>query len=552
MLAGFCVLAVLYAPSISTHIAHSRDRHFVNDDARQQIWPFLRYRDAGAFENDYLADYQLALNPVGFDALYRVTAPWIDPRTLSKVVPYALLALFLAAVGVVSWRLAGPAAAWGSVLLCLSSDAYLKELGGALPRAFGFPLVALAAWALVARRPVWLAVFTCIGAATYFPLAVLIGVMLVADRAFSARASSHLERLRSLGLVAATALLSFVVMWPSLEAMRPYGPRLGPADWASFPEAAPGGRLTGGDEVRRQSPVEAANAVRTWMEAGVISWDVPWSASVRSIGSRHSGVVFGLAALVAMGGLVRAWTRNGAVARFLLVPGAALATYAAAWIAMPLLYVPERYLKFALPLAAVVFIPAGAYWLVAGRAPSRRRGLVASGAAVLVSGALVLFAGSRGPTKSGLSVEATPGQMALYDFLATLPQDSLIAGWPPVMDNVPYMSGRRVLLSQELHLPFHAAYVLEARRRMMALIDAYFATDAAPLIRLRDEYHVTHLVVDRTHFAAQPPKYFEPFGAKVLDRVGHGSPFMAHLLRTPSVHVFESGQAAVIDLGRIR
>jgi hypothetical protein len=52
------------------------------------------------------------------------------------------------------------------------------------------------------------------------------------------------------------------------------------------------------------------------------------------------------------------------------------------------------------------------------------------------------------------------------------------------------------------------------RRRMTALIDAYFASTSAPLLRLRDEFGVTHLVVDRRLYY-RPPRYFQPFPAEI-------------------------------------
>jgi hypothetical protein len=364
--------------------------------------------------------------------------------------------------------------------------------------------------------------------------------------------SNPLKPSQAVVLLAGTAILALLIMAPSLSAMRPFGSALGPADWPDYPEAAEGGRLTGGDRVRRQSLSEAGTAARGWLEAGVISWDTPWHAGVRAFGARHSGVVFGVLASIAVVGFVRlVRCREPAAAGFLLVPAAAAATYAAAWLAMPLLYVPERYLKFALPIAAVVMIPVGAYWLVAGRETGRLRRNVASAAAITVSVLTVLLVGSRGPTQSGLPVVITAPQMALYDFLATLPADALVAGWPESMDNVPYVTGRRVLLSRELHLPFHAAYVRELRARMQALMDAYFATDIEPVIRLRDGYGVTHLVIERAHLTDSAPTYFMPFGPGIAARFLQARA-RAVVWRLPdAVLAFTSPDFVVLDLTRI-
>ena len=52
---------------------------------------------------------------------------------------------------------------------------------------------------------------------------------------------------------------------------------------------------------------------------------------------------------------------------------------------------------------------------------------------------------------------------------------------------------------------------------MYALIEAYLATDAAPLRALHCRWGVDYLVADRTHFgeAGTRPAYFAPFDARL-------------------------------------
>jgi hypothetical protein len=147
----------------------------------------------------------------------------------------------------------------------------------------------------------------------------------------------------------------------------------------------------------------------------------------------------------------------------------------------------------------LLLLPAGAGALVRGRSVAGIRIGPRATALVIVAFSLspALLLGGRGTRNAELNIRIPESERPLYEFLSGLPPDVLIAGWPGhAIDNVPYISARRILMSFETHLPFHEAYVRELRRRMTLLTDAYFATDVSPVLRLRDELGVTHLIVD--------------------------------------------------------
>jgi hypothetical protein len=280
-------LIVLFSPALVGHFRTSIDPFVLNDDARQQIWPFLRYRDPALFQEDYLADYQIAQYPLGYYALYRFSAPLIDPRLLSKLVPYLTLGVLLASVAAAAWRLAGPAAAWGSLILCLSADTYLAEMAGGLPRAFGHPVVALTGAALVAGRPALLAATACLGMALYYPVGLLGGaalaILLALPPGWTGLGEKWTRR-RRLGTVLVAAALSLAIALPSLLALRPFGPPLGPADVVEYPEAGESGRLQGHDVVQRLPLWDIAPTVWRWSSAAVTAPDEPWSWRIREFG----------------------------------------------------------------------------------------------------------------------------------------------------------------------------------------------------------------------------------------------------------------------------
>ena len=138
----------------------------------------------------------------------------------------------------------------------------------------------------------------------------------------------------------------------------------------------------------------------------------------------------------------------------------------------------------------------------------------------LVALFVIVFAGQRGV---GYTVRVA-SHRPLYSFIATLPPDSVIAGWPlGIMDNVPYLGRRNAFLTYETHQVLHMEYMQEMRKRMTALIDAYLGQDIQPLLDLNKRFGVDYLLVDKRHFAKgsslNPPWYVAPFREQILSLV---------------------------------
>jgi hypothetical protein len=172
----------------------------------------------------------------------------------------------------------------------------------------------------------------------------------------------------------------------------------------------------------------------------------------------------------------------------------------------------------------------------------------------VLCGAVLMLAGGHVSPDAGWAVRV-PTETALYRAVAALPPDAIVAGWPdgPV-DNVPYLARRRALLTFETHQALHAGYLDEMRRRAGALFDAYFASTWAPVIRLRDEFGVTHVLVDRRHFGPAPPAYFAPYDAWIAAAWARGRQegfVLADVARTPAAR-FVEGPLTLLDLRDVR
>jgi hypothetical protein len=104
----------------------------------------------------------------------------------------------------------------------------------------------------------------------------------------------------------------------------------------------------------------------------------------------------------------------------------------------------------------------------------------------------------------------------------------------------------------ETHAAFHTGALELMRRRMLAFIDAYFATSPEPLVRIRDSFGVTHLLIDTRHFDGPPPRYFSPFDEPIRRSAARLEGRTPEVIRQiPAAGVFRHGPYVLLDLGRL-
>jgi hypothetical protein len=553
-------LGFVYGPTLAAHIIRSLDPHILNDDARQQIYPFFRYADSSLFPNDYIGDYYLDCLPLGFRALYTLSAPLIDPAVSNKIVMYLMLLVTVAGLGAAANRLGGKVAAWGAMSLALGASLYLDRMGGGLPRAFGFPILAWALAAFSYGRTKWLAALVWLGACFYPVAGVVVGLataffllLLPASDRGDACEWDLRRRLRFLTIVAGVAI---VLLLPTIVTSSKYAPVIATDDLAEYPEAGPGGRYAPDSRAPYGSFVDNASAAivrgfvgtgRPWVEP-VFEW-VNADESQESGSNRHQVVLTVVAAFTVLGWLFFV-ASSGAARRVLMFGLAAFMGYTIARLVPPYLYLPTRYADYPMPLLAVLMAStsvAGFFSMRDKLGAGTKSGLRTG---VTLVFCLLVFAaiGGRGSSQAGLNVEVR--NAPIYEAIAELPVDAVIAGWPfTAIENVPYVARRAVLLTFETHQAFHQQYANVMRERMRALIDAVLATSNDPLVRLRDEYGVTHMLVYLPHLHGGRLSYFTPFDRWIEQarRESAGKPlFLRNLVDDHAI--YHHGDYAIVDL----
>jgi hypothetical protein len=547
----------MFFPNIWGHIQNAANPYVFNDDVQQQIWPFLRYYDSELFQHDYIADYYLNLMPAGYYLLFRTSSFFLDPRVLSKALPYILLMVMLGAVGVSAWHLSGPASAWAAMALCLSSSIYLEQMCGGLPRAFGFPLIAVAIAGLILSRPYCLAVVSCLGAAFYYPVGVLVGLTLTLFLALPRRFGGLEQRWswqRRIVFLAITGFVTILIASVSLVSLRSYGSNLDandPAIVALYPEKGEHGRHP--KTPRRDTSWRGLiTGPKLWAIKGITARDNLWARPLWEFGNKHRGVITRMALVILLIGYLRLWIDQPAARRLLVLPVGVFLTSTLAVVMLPHLYYPARYYMYSMPLVLALALPCAVAAIPSYFRLKRLTTLVSSVTTVIVCLLILLLLGGRGSKNAGFTVNISETQKGLYTFLSTLPPDVLIAGWPDnKMSPVPYLTGRRVLATYETHVAFHEAYTQEMRRRLTSLIDAYFTSSPASLLRLREEFAVTHLVINPRHYNGNPATYFKPFDTMINQAMDRLKTVPIVLRCRDAASVYDQGDMFVLDLNNI-
>jgi len=558
------VAYLLFRGAIHTRAQSLLDPYSFSGDALQHIPPFWLAHEQSLFTLDYIRGYYWnALFPPLFKASYWLLTFLAEPAAASKIISCLLAVVFVGTVTRASYILAGGSAAFVTLLLATGGTLKNFPFMSGLQRGFGTWLCSLMLLFLISGNILALGV-TIVVTAMFYPAAAVFGlttfglVLCLPGRFIDSRHAWTLRRrVITLGVFAA---LTGIAVLPQLSAGAHYGERLSIENAQEFEEWGPNGRYTQGD---RGVPMSFTKKFLENSMAYLLPGKL--SRAKRSAGNGDS--LFGELSrndllhreffFVLVGSLLGALILyRRAVGRF--PPAAArvgaytvaiAVSFAAATLLFPLLYIPTRYVVVTLPALIPILFPA--VWTKALATLFKLRFPRAADAIAACAGvaALALVGWF------SLSVRPMPtaaGHRELFAYIRSLPQESVIAGWPRgAMDTIGLFTGRRVVLHEESHQIFHRDFLVECRKRMRAIIRLYASSDAAALEELRREYGVTHLLVDRKHLK-NAPSYFAPFKEEMLSALANNPDGVATLKNfTQAGTVFRLRNISLVDLAKI-
>ena len=556
------MLGVLFGPSLLAHIHNGMNPYIINDDARPQIPPFFHFEPGNNRAPDYADRYYLgALYPPGYNALYKTLVQIIPAKSLSKLLLYVLYGIMICALVGASWKLGGATTALATCLLVLSSPIFFDRMAGGLPRSFGYPLLAMALWALTSGRVWWLAGVTVLGSLFYPVSSVIAGLslavwLLVIPTAHRGKVAAW-PLVKRLLVLAVTASLCASFTIPQLLEESQYGERVPGDDPVNFPQTQPGGRVIGPEQEGAHSNIVREVLYKSF--ATVAGRGDPFIPIIKTWMFHKAAIYIGVFVIIACiifpGCLVMVWRQKYAPAiRVMAFPLSVLVAHSASVIFSPHLYFPDRYMLYTIPLLFTLLLPVSAGAL-AMKLPLPAAGLrwARWGAVLGIVAVILLGFGGKINPRQGYTVNTSSGA-EIYTFIETLPEDSLLAGWPRgFMDNITYMTGRDVLVTYETHQVLHINYMQTLGQRVKAVMDAYYATSLEDVLKLRDEMKVDYLIVNLQHFTMMP-RYFQPYDdylkQKLLAIMERKQPFILPTLKDQTI--FAKDNLFIINLHELQ
>jgi hypothetical protein len=547
-----------YGERLYASVLHALNREVMCDDVRIVIYHFFNWMDPALFANDVLGKYHSDGTGELFRGLFYLVAKLGDPYAFTKVPPYLLYGVTLLGLSVAAHRLGGRTAAFLAVTLCLGSSMMLGRMAGMLPRAFAYPILAWMAVALTHGRVRLLACLTVLGAGLYPVLTVIGGlslaVVLLVQPAEDRGSAQDWKLSKRLCWLAGTAAVCALLTLPFILRMAQYGETVTQERSAEFPEAGKGGRQDSLTRPPFPPLIESwtATAKPSVLGSGSRLWPQLGEPLEQDPGLRAAALDW-LTYATVLGCALLGFGKSRAVRRLAALVLAIGVGYLLADAVNPRLVVPPRYTLYGVPIVTVLAVSAAPAGLLSALPSKSRvwswlRGYGALTLAVLVLG---LF-GGEGRTNAGVGRYTTSQDRPLLNALSGLPKSALIAGWPEgVLETMPILSRRTPFLTRELHVPYHTDMTLRMRARMKALILAYYATDNAPIRRLRDEFGVSHLLVEASRLE-RASRYFAPFGPEIVRafQQGRGRGFAVERLRE-SAAVYRDRKYYVLDLSRV-
>ncbi|MBF0193194.1 MAG: hypothetical protein HQL71_01500 [Magnetococcales bacterium] len=565
----FISLFFIFYGDFSAKMEYIANPNVVNNDARMQVAPFYSAINP-ELENDYTLQYMNYILPMGYKALYRAATPFIDPIVFSKVISVTLYFISLFLLTITAKKLEGMPGAFAVLAIALSASYFYIATAGGIPRNFGLPLLTAILGALVFGRMLFLGFITILGAA-FYPMvglmggASLFGVLFILPKDDRGEAKNWSFFKRG-AMVFAVGLVSIGLLLPNL-AGKEFGRSLVQADCDTVPEIY--GR--GGSEWQCQSefPPLWRQLVTTGRSAVRVSYKgEPWSPTLHNLASYHFRNNYGdmvrddyitiiLWGLIFIGvGSRISKKKESPLRRITLLFVISISGYQLSQILLPHLYFPERYTT-AIPPLFLLLLPvaaSGIFDIAKKHFSIINKETMRTGFIISLTIFCLLFLGGKAHRKQhgydkNLSVYQT-----YYDQLKTLPKDAVIADWPKGrIESVTILTQRQAFIWKETHLPFNEIYVLNMRKRMFALIDAYFADSIAPLIKLRDEFGVDYLIIYKPYLKEVDAKYFAPFDeySKKKKKAGRVKGFEV-FRQIANAAVFDSPEQVTLDLKLIR
>lgn len=485
-----------------------RNKYIIPDDIRQNIFWMDRFRDKELFPDDIFLKYSSWITPIGVKSIYFLTGFFADPLTVTTFLPFfecAILALYSFGLG----RLLQNNATGISLAVLLSFVAWYGELIFFEDGAAGsfFPILLVAFLYYFVKKDYLKCAVVLIVQPLFYPPALLIclltyGISFI--RYKQRRLCFERNKEKIIYFLLAVIICIFIIAPRYLLESSEFGKLVTLPQMCKMPEFYP--------EVSHKESVEPGGRTPFF-----------YPSLSRNLLNDRSGIEFNNStAFLVIVCLIftfllrkKAFELSEEIWYFLL---ASCYLFVLANIAALRLFEPSRYARLSLPLfLAIFFVVNSGRWVSSIKKRLYKK--------IITVFLIIVFAVFYLPRIHGDTEESDDRavDIELYDFLSTLPKDVLIAGHPGCMDSIPTLSKRKVLVMEELSLPYYPNFYNVIKKRTIDFFDVYYGTSSEEFYKFCSKYKVTHFVVYKKHFEKDylmgKRFYLSPFNEYIIDLV---------------------------------
>lgn len=491
---GLSILVCLYYGLISAHYGLSQD-YIVQDDARQHVVWLQRFIDPQLFPDDLIADYFMNLAPMGYKAVYWLTAKiGIEPILLAKILP-----IFLGLITTIYTYL------FSLQILPFPSNAFLSslflnqliwlndDLIGSTPRAFLYPL--FAAWLYyLSKNKLILCLILMALQGLFYPQILLLELAILSVRLIRWNKLQLTQDKQAYLWWILGFIVSIIVLFPLTQKSPELATTVTASQMQRMPEFNSSGR----------NVFFGVNPVNFWLNDTSGS-GVPIFPPIIWLGfcfpllvpKRLKIIKFATSQLMIL--------RQVAIASLLM--------FFVAHLILPKIHLPGRYtyhsIRFLLAISTAIIVTnwSRLFWKwfqkISQQEHLRTQDKFKLIIISLFSLTVIIFPAVPSVFINWFQNWQIGKDIAIYQFLAQQPKDTLIASLTPEASNIPAFSQRSILVSREFALAYHPYYYQQIKQRAVDLLQAQYSDDIQIIVNFINKYQVGFLLLDKNAFTLE-------------------------------------------------
>ena len=520
--------------------------YIINDDVRQHTWWMRQFQEKQLFDGDLMAIYAKNMQPWGILALYYPLSFLIDPIVIGKILPPVLLGVSAVYFYQILKQVMKDnlAAILGACIYSIT-PIFLRQMVGGHARAFAFPLMIMFIFYFLKKDYLRAFILIVIQSCFYPMAAVLCGFTyffsFIGIRAGGMFFDFDINKKKLLYFI-----MAFIISASAL---------FGKQVFSYMPEVgSPVSRNEVIDKIEFYNerwpllPTPSISSVmETNLEKGIFLFRSFRKHDI--VKHLHRGLqdkrVFFIVLLLAGISLIllRKVIRIPKEVYYLLLSG--IFMFKIADIFFLKLYSPRRYLEYSAPLVSAfifVFIVARLFLLKGLR--TRKFFQIGCFAFVLLNFNI----------SSNEALIDMSGNKALYSYLEKIPDGSVVAGHPELLDGVPIFSKRKAFVAKDMSVPLFDNYWETVKKRTFDIFTAYYSEDPAEICELCRKNNIEYIIVDRRHYTESyisEGVYFEPFNSFVSNIVRNRKNYVLNDI-SDEYKIYNDGDIFVVQVEKFR